>query len=215
MNDSHRGAEGISKDPPWLSALEAVPDAPSRVDLVRYHMYRAMGSTLESLAPSGIGLAVSDWKPVLPGFMPGVTFYGLAWPRHDIQNLDQVPDASVDVILSDMVLEHVPDPRAAMSESHRVLKPGGLAIHTSVFTMPHHPSPRDYWRFSPDGWRHLAADFSRVHQAAGFGNRRALLMVLARLTRIQSRYRRPSPLALPLWGNNSKYPICTWLIAEK
>jgi len=41
---------------------------------------------------------------------------GQAWP---------FADASVDILVSDYVLEHVEDPRAFAAEVHRVLKPGG------------------------------------------------------------------------------------------
>jgi SAM-dependent methyltransferase len=37
-------------------------------------------------------------------------------------------DGSVDVILCNHVLEHIPDDRRAMSELHRILRPGGWAV---------------------------------------------------------------------------------------
>jgi SAM-dependent methyltransferase len=39
-------------------------------------------------------------------------------------------DASVDVVISNHVLEHVPDDQKAIAETYRVLKPGGFAILT-------------------------------------------------------------------------------------
>jgi len=42
------------------------------------------------------------------------------------------PDGSFDIVLHSDTLEHVPDPRAAMGEVQRVLRPGGL----HVFTVP-------------------------------------------------------------------------------
>jgi Methyltransferase domain len=44
------------------------------------------------------------------------------------------PDASVDVVLSSDVLEHIPDPYRAHAEIHRVLRPGG----SHLFTVPFH-----------------------------------------------------------------------------
>ena len=43
-------------------------------------------------------------------------------------------DASIDLILSSDVFEHVPDPYRAHAEVHRVLRPGGH----HVFTVPFH-----------------------------------------------------------------------------
>ncbi|MBE0429908.1 MAG: methyltransferase domain-containing protein [Thermoleophilia bacterium] len=45
----------------------------------------------------------------------------------DITNI-QFPDASFDVIICNHVLEHIIDDGKAMSELHRTLKPGGMAI---------------------------------------------------------------------------------------
>ena len=45
----------------------------------------------------------------------------------DLQKID-LPDAYLDVLMTSHVLEHVPDTHAALSEIHRVLKPGGSMI---------------------------------------------------------------------------------------
>lgn len=39
-----------------------------------------------------------------------------------------VPSSSCDLVLCESVLEHVDSPRAALSEMHRVLRPGGIAF---------------------------------------------------------------------------------------
>ncbi len=45
----------------------------------------------------------------------------------DLQKID-LPDDSLDVVLTSHVLEHVPDTDAALDELYRVLKPGGTVI---------------------------------------------------------------------------------------
>ncbi|HVF03311.1 MAG TPA: methyltransferase domain-containing protein [Frankiaceae bacterium] len=45
----------------------------------------------------------------------------------DLQKID-LPDASLDVVMTSHVLEHVPDTSAALNELMRVLKPGGSVI---------------------------------------------------------------------------------------
>jgi SAM-dependent methyltransferase len=51
----------------------------------------------------------------------------LADERFDITSIPH-PDASVDVVLCNHVLEHVPDDHAAMAELRRILRPGGWAV---------------------------------------------------------------------------------------
>jgi ubiquinone/menaquinone biosynthesis C-methylase UbiE len=52
-----------------------------------------------------------------------------------------VPDGSFDAVLCSEVLEHVPDPIAAIRELNRVLKPGGTLILTSPFASLTHFAP--------------------------------------------------------------------------
>lgn len=54
------------------------------------------------------------------------------------------------------VLEHVQNPFQVFSALHQILRSGGLLIIETVFSFPYHPSPRDFWRFSPECLRHLA-----------------------------------------------------------
>ncbi|MEX2289331.1 MAG: class I SAM-dependent methyltransferase [Mycobacteriales bacterium] len=63
--------------------------------------------------------------------------------RLDLQAID-LPDASLDVVLTPHVLEHVPDTGKALSELFRVLKPGGhvllqVPIPQAVTTVPTEP----------------------------------------------------------------------------
>lgn len=86
----------------------------------------------------------------------------------DIQDMD-LPDNSIDVILTPHVLEHVPDTKKALSEVFRVLRPGGrmfLQIPmpqgvTAPPTKPEYHGDRTlvYWRF---GW-----DLREMLESAG------------------------------------------------
>ncbi|NKZ39659.1 methyltransferase domain-containing protein [Oleiagrimonas citrea] len=59
-------------------------------------------------------------------------------PRsEDMQRVDMTAmhqgDASLDLLIANHVLEHIPDEPKALREIHRVLKPGGLAILQTPF----------------------------------------------------------------------------------
>lgn len=73
----------------------------------------------------------------------------------DIQALG-IPAASVDKVHTDRVLQHVPDPRAALAEARRVLRDGGTAVFaepdwdTLVIDYPDLASARAYTRYITD-----------------------------------------------------------------
>jgi SAM-dependent methyltransferase len=72
------------------------------------------------------------------------------------------PDAVFDGVVLTEVLEHCTDPRTAMREVWRVLKPGALLLVTSPFLWPEHGIEgeyKDYWRFTRHGWELLLEAF--------------------------------------------------------
>lgn len=71
-------------------------------------------------------------------------------------------DASVDAVLMTQVLEHLPEPGAALQEAARVLRPGGGIFLTVPFVWELHELPFDFWRYTPSSLEHLLI-------AAGFG----------------------------------------------
>lgn len=54
------------------------------------------------------------------------------------------------------VLEHVNNPFRVFAALHQIMREGGLLVLETVFSFPYHPSPNDFWRFSPECLRHLA-----------------------------------------------------------
>jgi SAM-dependent methyltransferase len=65
----------------------------------------------------------------------------------DIQRVDMLAipfaDASVDFVIANHVLEHVADDRKALTEIHRVLKPGGYAILQTPYADKLHTTWQD------------------------------------------------------------------------
>jgi SAM-dependent methyltransferase len=69
----------------------------------------------------------------------------------DIVNMKPIPSESIGLVLNLESLEHLPYPQKAIDEIHRVLRPNGLLILTTVMHFKIHRAPKDYWRFTPDG----------------------------------------------------------------
>jgi SAM-dependent methyltransferase len=77
----------------------------------------------------------------------------------DIADMKPIADESIGLVLNLESLEHLPYPQRAIDEIHRVLRPNGLLILTTVMHFKIHQAPRDYWRFTPDGIELLLSRF--------------------------------------------------------
>lgn len=62
-----------------------------------------------------------------------------------------IRDTSVDTVLLLEVLEHLRDPREALCEIHRVLRPNGRLLLSVPFLYPIHDAPHDYQRYTIHG----------------------------------------------------------------
>ena len=122
-------------------------------------------------------------KPYASMFAPHVTEHvGLDHPDslHGTDRVDlagtayDIPaeDGSFDTVLCTAVLEHLEEPAAALRESRRVLRPGGLAIYSAPFIWHLHEEPRDFFRYSKYGLTHLFVqagfEIESIEPLAGF-----------------------------------------------
>jgi len=107
-------------------------------------------------------------KPELEDLRP--LFKGKAYTGCDLRsgpgvdklmNLEKIelPDESVGTVILVDTLEHVEDVPQAMREVHRILKPHGIVIITSVMLFPIHDFPSDYWRFTPAAFATLLSKY--------------------------------------------------------
>jgi len=85
-----------------------------------------------------------------------------------------VQDASLDAVITQGVLEHVPNLRATLGEIDRALRPGGQVYHEVPFIQGYHGSPGDFRRFTVQGIAELAPDYQIVEQGVAVGPSSAL-----------------------------------------
>jgi SAM-dependent methyltransferase len=94
----------------------------------------------------------------LRNIFPGHEYIGCdIQPGRNVDRIEDVhaltfADNSIGTVICVEVLEHVADPLRAVQEMHRVLRPGGVAIFSSLMFFPIHEHPWDYWRFTPEGF---------------------------------------------------------------
>ncbi|HVX18979.1 MAG TPA: methyltransferase domain-containing protein [Acidimicrobiales bacterium] len=136
-------------------------DAWSQYSYVSARLRDQIGSFLAQagVAPGGrvldFGCATKPYADLVPA---GVELIGADLEGNpdadwaiDATGRIEAPDASVDVVLSTQVLEHVPSPGRYLAEARRVLRPGGALILTTHGLMYFHRDPEDYWRWTCDG----------------------------------------------------------------
>jgi SAM-dependent methyltransferase/uncharacterized protein YbaR (Trm112 family) len=85
-----------------------------------------------------------------------------------------IADNAVDLILSQAVLEHVPDPQRAVDEMHRVLRPGGRVYAEFAFMQPLHAVPYHFFNITPHGAALLFAGWE-VRDTGVFGGLQSTL----------------------------------------
>lgn len=191
---------------------------PTGAHITRYTMYKRLRELSRSWdLPLGLKvLAISHSEglcDVLALKQPVIT--ALNYPEGDILALPYGDDA-FDCLLADQVLEHVKgSPYRAISESFRVVRPGGLVVHTTCFINPIHGSPSDFWRFTPDALRLLCESHGPVIEASGWGNPYVWLAIALGLRFEPVPDAADHALHLLATYNDPAWPIVTWVLGHK
>ena len=104
----------------------------------------------------------ADLRPFFPGkvYVGCDMRAGLGVDRIEDVHCLRIKSNCIGTVLIFDTLEHVENVHQAMSEIHRVLKPGGMVILSSVMKFPIHDYPSDYWRFTPKAFELLLKGFS-------------------------------------------------------
>jgi len=191
--------------------------------IVRFDMYQRITAALRGTRLDGRVLSISHSEHLchLIGIGPDQIF-DASYPEYDLCRLN-LPDNSFEVVVSDQVLEHIEgDPQCAADETYRVLKPGGIAVHTTCFLTPFHGDPSfgspgagDYWRYPHHGLRWLHRSYSRILDADGWGNPLMPIVTGLGLTRMPVPIARWHPLNKLARFNWSSYHYVVWVIAQK
>lgn len=170
INASARGRTGLAQRFARLATIfqfdgaraggaeRVVAEAPLRGEaLLRRHL-RTLGAGAVAVEIGHRGAGHADWLP--DGIEHRmVTLAGEDRPTDVIEALRAMPSCSVDAVFSVDAIECLRTPWRVADEIARVLKPGGVTFHSSVFTTRYQPRPEDFFRFTPDGLRALFADF--------------------------------------------------------
>jgi SAM-dependent methyltransferase len=198
----------------WRISMRGLPRGPH---ITRYFMYEHLqnvGKTLSRREGDVLSISHSQKLCELLNIKP-ITFMEANYPDHNFLSL-QFPQESFDFVFSDQVLEHVEgDPQQAIDESWRVLRPGGIALHTTCLINPIHDAPNDYWRFTPAALRLLSRKFSRIIDCGGWGNFTAWPLIRDGLRFDGIPHAKWHPLHRIATKNDPQWPITTWIVAQK
>jgi SAM-dependent methyltransferase len=147
----------------WLEVPRRTPL--SAKEKMRTRLLDLLGATV---TPAATDVIVTE-TPLLTS-VPGIQFFDRGF---NAAAIDTVADIEGDFLLErdvaplvnqfDIVfcfdtLEHVSDPFAFCRNLVRIARPGGHIYLATVFSWEYHPSPKDYFRFSPDGLRECFAN---------------------------------------------------------
>lgn len=116
----------------------------------RLNCFKKVKGSVVLVAGCGSGRDVASWFPYAPRKVIGVDLfrYDRAWKilkdkfssqypdiqvefiQSYLEKIAEIPDASIDIISSDAVLEHIKNMPEVLKEFHRILKPSGVLYST-------------------------------------------------------------------------------------
>lgn len=133
------GENNHEKRREWvINQLEALPQGIRLLDAgAGTQQFKKYCSHLQYIAQDFAAYVPSD---DIVGLQNDQWNYGELDIISDITSIPE-PDASFDAILCSEVLEHLPDPNAALKEFSRLLKKGGVLIITAPFCSLTHQAP--------------------------------------------------------------------------
>ncbi|HWM90792.1 MAG TPA: methyltransferase domain-containing protein [Thermoanaerobaculia bacterium] len=142
-----------------LPALAFDHDARATDELVRRELRGDRGLVV------GAGERPGDIEARFPGVRWLTTDVDGAFRPHLVADALSLPvaDASQDLVVAEMVLEHLMDPGRGAAELQRVCRPGGLILIKVPFCFPWHGIPIDFFRITPSGVRALFRATDVVH----------------------------------------------------
>jgi len=146
-------ARWVAKGFRWVRRTPLHPQwfVSSDQDSRRRHLHRLSGTVLD------IGCSDRALESQLPSgcCYLGLDHYVTARAFYDTRpdvfgDACKLPlrDDCMDGVMVFEVLEHVPDPQAALSEIARVMRPGGVFLLSVPFMYPIHNAPYDFHRFT-------------------------------------------------------------------
>jgi SAM-dependent methyltransferase len=198
----------------WRASMKGLPRGPH---ITRYFMYqrlRSIAAELPNRRGRVLSISRSDHLAELMGLQP-TELVSADYPEHNVLSLSFPPE-SFAFVLSDQVLEHVEgDPCQAIGECHRVLQPGGIALHTTCFINPVHGAPKDFWRFTPDALALLHRNWSEIIQVEGWGNFEVWSVIKDGMRYDGVPHATWHPLHRLALKNDPEWPIVTWIVARK
>ncbi len=126
----------------------------------------------------GCGERFIGSEKLSPSVKPGLINFDLfASPAVDVSgDAHAIPfrDASFHAVITQALLEHTRRPSQVVNEIRRILKTGGLVYAEVPFIQGYHPTPHDYYRYTPEGLRDLFSSFSLIDQGVCGGPGSAL-----------------------------------------